>query len=234
MSKESISVVVPMYNEEENAPRAIESLMDVLSSQFPDFEIVIVESGSTDGTAAIADHLAASHPQVRVIHQKNREGLGSAIRLGFANASCDYVLYVDGDEPFDISEISRAAPLLGECDMVIGYRIGPRESLKRKVYSRVYNWLVQLLLGLDVRDVNFSMKMIRRALLDRLELRANGCFYDAELIAEARRAGLEIGELGFHYEPRTSGDSSLDSFAVILGILRELAGYFVRRRLLRR
>jgi glycosyltransferase involved in cell wall biosynthesis len=231
---DSLSVVVPMYNEEENAPRAIESLMDVLSRQFSDFEIVIVESGSTDGTAPIADDLAGRFGPVRVIHQANREGLGSAIRLGFANAACDYVLYVDGDEPFDISEISRVMPLLDGCDMVIGYRIGPRENLKRKVYSRVYNFLVQLLLRLNVRDVNFSMKILRREVLRSLDLRADGCFYDAELIAEARRQGLEIRELGFRYVPRTSGDSSLDRLPVILNILREMAGYILRKRILHR
>src|SRR5512136_12085 len=81
-----ISVVVPMYNEEANAENAVRSLLAVMPSIAVEFEILVIESGSTDRTAEIADDLANVDPRVRVIHQINREGLGSAIRLGFANS----------------------------------------------------------------------------------------------------------------------------------------------------
>ncbi|MBN1433925.1 glycosyltransferase family 2 protein [Candidatus Fermentibacterales bacterium] len=230
MEPKSISVVVPVYNEEQNAAAAVRSLDAVLSRGFKDFEIVIVESGSTDGTAAIADELARSNERIRVLHQNRREGLGSAIRLGFASALKDYVLYVDGDEPFDVADIAtRVLPLLGDFRAVIGYRIGKRESFRRKLYSWTYNRLVQLLFRLDVRDVNFSMKVIERKLLQSLELTSNGCFYDAELIAELRRRGIEIKQIGFEYVPRGRGRSSLDRPSVILGILREMLSYLLRR-----
>jgi glycosyltransferase involved in cell wall biosynthesis len=227
----SISAVVPMYNEEENAEKAILTLKNVLQDGFRDYEILVVESGSTDRTAAIADRMAGSDTRIRVIHQINREGLGSAIRLGLANATKDYILYLDGDEPFDIGEINRIIPLLGEWEAIIGYRIGRRVSFRRRLLSGVYNRLVQILLGLDVRDVNFSMKVISRELLGKLRLRADSCFYDAELIAEIRRSGTGIRELGFEYTPRKTGESTLDRPSIIVRMLMELSSYFVKRRI---
>ncbi len=230
----TISAVVPVYNEENNVETAVRTLVEVLNKGFGDYEILIVESGSTDLTAEIADKLAASDSHIRVIHQINREGLGSAIRLGFANSTMNYILYIDGDEPFDVTEIGRIIPLLKTCDAVIGYRIGERENLKRKLFSSVYNGIIQFFFRLDVKDVNFSMKVISRSLLKKLKLRANGCFYDAELIAEIRRTGTEIRELGFVYTPRTHGESSLDKISVVLDILFEMFGYWFRRKLLGR
>lgn len=228
----TISAVVPVYNEEHNVGNAVNTLMGVLAEGFSDYEILIIESGSTDLTAEIADGLAASDPHIRVIHQINREGLGSAIRLGFANSTMDYILYIDGDEPFDVGEIGRIIPLLKTSEVVIGYRIGERENFKRKLFSSVYNGIIQFFMRLNVKDVNFSMKVVSRHLLKKLKLQANGCFYDAELVAEIRRTGTGITELGFVYTPRTNGESSLDKPSVILNILWEMFGYLFKRKLL--
>ncbi len=233
-STPTISAVVPVYNEENNVESAVTTLMGVLSKGFNDYEILIIESGSTDLTAEIADKLASSDPHIRVIHQINREGLGSAIRLGFANSTMDYVLYMDGDEPFDVAEISKIIPLLGENDVIIGYRIGERESFKRKLFSEVYNGLIQFFFRLNVKDVNFSMKVVSRSLIKKLKLRANGCFYDAELVAEIRRTGVDIHELGFIYTPRVHGESSLDKPSVIINILIEMFEYLLKRKILGR
>lgn len=226
--RKSISVVLPMYNEEKNAENAVEGLERVLSEFFDDYEILVVESGSTDLTVEIADRLADSNPNVRVIHQINREGLGSAIRLGFANARKDYILYIDSDEPFDIEEIARVIPLLHPDRALIGYRIGERESFKRKLFSKVYNALVEIVFRLGVRDVNFSMKLIPRKHLQKLDLKANGCFYDAELLAELKRVGTPVTEIGFAYNQRKYGMSSLDRLPVVLDILREMLVYLLR------
>lgn len=223
-----------MYNEEENAEQSVLTLQGTLAGLLDDFEIIIVESGSVDRTAEIADRLENEQPNVRVIHQINKEGLGSAIRLGMANARKDYILYIDGDEPFRISEISRVIPLLQQDRVIIGFRIGPREGFKRKLFSSVYNWIIQFTLRLNVKDVNFSMKALNRKLLKNLNLRANSAFFDAELLAEIRKSNTRIDEIGFEYVPRKTGESSLDRISVVIGTLWELAGYFIRTRIFRR
>jgi len=230
----TISVVIPVYNEENNVENAVSALRLVLENGFSNYEILIIESGSTDRTAEIADSIAKTDSHVRVIHQISREGLGSAIRLGFANSLMDYILYIDGDEPFDVARIEEIIPLLREYEAVIGFRAGKRESFRRRLLSGVYNGLIQLLFRLNVRDVNFSMKVVSRDLIKKLKLRANGCFYDAELIAEIRRTGTEIYEIGFEYTPRTSGESTLDKPSIILHMLWEMNIYFIRRKLLGR
>ncbi len=227
----TISAVVPVYNEENNVENAVMTLMGVLAEGFSDYEILIIESGSTDLTAKIADRLAASDSHIRVIHQINREGLGSAIRLGFANSTMDHILYIDGDEPFDVKKIEKIIPLLNSYEAVIGYRAGRRENFKRRLFSKVYNDLIQFFFRLNVRDVNFSMKVVSQSLIKKLKLRANGCFYDAELIAEIRRTGTDIYELGFDYTPRSNGESSLDKPSIILNMLVEMFSYFVRRKI---
>ena len=223
-----------MYNEEENAEQSVLTLQGTLAGLLDDFEIIIVESGSVDRTAEIANRLEIEQPNVRVIHQINKEGLGSAIRLGMANARKDYILYIDGDEPFRISEISRVIPLLHQDRVVIGFRIGPREGFKRKLFSSVYNWIIQFTLRLNVKDVNFSMKALNKKLLKKLSLRANGAFFDAELLAEIRKSNTRIDEIGFEYVPRKTGESSLDRISVVIGTLWELAGYFIRTRIFSR
>lgn len=230
----TISAVIPVYNEENNVENAIAALQTVLKTGFSDYEILVIESGSTDRTAEIADRIAGNDPHIRVIHQISREGLGSAIRLGFANSLMDYILYIDGDEPFEVARIEEIIPLIQKYDAVIGYRAGRRESFRRRLLSGVYNGLVQFFFRLDVRDVNFSMKVVSRSLVKRIKLRANGCFYDAELIAEIRRTGTEICEVGFEYTPRTSGQSSLDKPSIIINMLWEMGVYFFRRKLLGR
>jgi len=223
-----------MYNEEKNAEQSVLTLQDTLAGLLDDFEIIIVESGSVDKTAEIADKLEDEQPNVRVIHQINKEGLGSAIRLGMANARKGYILYIDGDEPFHVSEISRVIPLLQQDCVIIGFRIGPREGFKRKLFSGVYNWIIQFTLRLNVKDVNFSMKVLNRKLLKNLSLQANSTFFDAELLAEIRKSNTRIDEIGFEYVPRKTGESSLDRMSVVIETLWELAGYFIRTRIFRR
>ncbi len=133
-----------------------------------------------------------------------------------------------------MGEIGEIIPLLGSHDVVIGYRIGERESFKRKLFSSVYNGIIQFFFRLNVKDVNFSMKVVSRHLLKKLKLRADGCFYDAELVAEIRRTETEIYELGFVYTPRTHGESSLDKPSVIINILIEMFQYLLRRKIFRR
>ena len=225
-STHGLSVVIPMYNEEENAERSVLTVLDFVKTHFNRFEIVVVESGSTDGTLQIINQLAKTIPQIKVFHQEKKEGLGSAIRLGFKKATLDYVMYIDGDEPFDLKLLTRVIPYLGNSPVIIGYRLGARENFKRKLYSWTYNRLVRTVLGVKVRDVNFSMKVIRRALLDNLRLQSNGCFYDAELLSEIVKQHVPIVEIGFEYTPRKGGQSTLDRPSVILKILQEMASYW--------
>jgi glycosyltransferase involved in cell wall biosynthesis len=231
---QGLSFVLPMYNEAGNIRRMTEETLDAGRRLARDFEIIIVDDASTDGSGEMADALAMEHPEVRVIHHRVNRKLGGALRTGFAAASREYVLYIDSDLPIDMKDADGAMMLIAASDMVIGYRTSRAEGAKRAVMSWAYNRLIRLVFGLKVKDVNFAFKLFRREILDHMTLESEGSFIDAELLIEASRRGYRIKEYGLKYYPRIAGVSTLSGLNIILKILSEMRGYIRRSGLARK
>lgn len=233
-----VSLVLPAYNEALNLERAVAEAAGPLARIHPEWEVILVNDASTDGTGALADQLAADYgsgphgPFVRVVHHAENKGLGGAVRSGFAAAAGEVVIYTDSDLPFDMDELEAAHARLVEtgADLVCGYRANGHPGLKRKLYSAGYGTLVRAALGVRVQDVNFALKVLRREVLDAVTLTTDGSFIDAELLAEAARARFRFAEHGVVYTPRVAGTSTLAHPSVIAGILRDLARYRLGRR----
>lgn len=222
----SISVVFPMYNEEAYLQRAVEAAREVLEAIAPDHEIIIVDDASTDRTGELADALARADPRVRVLHNPRNRRLGGTLRAGYAAATKDLILYSDADLPFDFREVARGVRLLDyqQADVLAAYRFDrTSEGLLRTVYTLAYSALIRSLFQLRYRDVNFSFKLFRRSLLERVVLKSEGSFIDAEFLVRAKKAGASIIQIGVDYFPRSRGTSTLASPGVILGILVEMA-----------
>ena len=223
----SVSVVIPMYNEEAYVDRSVAAARGILDEMGCDWELVIVDDASTDGTARRAEAIAAADPRVRVIHNAVNRRLGGTLRAGYAAARKDLIFYTDADLPVDYGQLPRAIRLL-ECqqaDLLAGYRFDrTSEGLHRAVYTIGYHVLIRLLFGLRIRDVNFAFKLFRRSLLQSVALKSEGSFIDAELLLRARKAGAVMIQMGLDYFPRTRGPSKLSSLGVIAAILREMAG----------
>ncbi|MFN8371796.1 MAG: glycosyltransferase family 2 protein, partial [Anaerolineae bacterium] len=158
-----VTLFYPMYNELKSVRPTTEKALKVLRAVCEEFEILIVDDGSSDGSEKIADELAAEHPEVRVIHHEGNKGYGQALRTGFANASKDIVMYTDCDEPADLWLFAAALTHMEDptIDMLIGYRLNRWDGMRRFVYSKIYNGLVRFLFGVSVRDINFSFKLVR-------------------------------------------------------------------------
>jgi glycosyltransferase involved in cell wall biosynthesis len=220
----SLSVIIPMYNEEQNAPVIINHVVSFLSSYKGEWEVIVVESGSTDHTLSVVRDIAAANPRIHVLHQEQREGMGSALRLGYSHCRHDLIWHVESDSPFDANNVSTAIPLFDRVDFVAGYRIGERESFMRWLYSFVYNRLIRHLFGLRVKDVNFSFKIFKRSILEKITLHSTGWFIDAELLVETQKRGFIIGEIPIPYTMRVAGSSTVSLFTP-LPILKELLNY---------
>ena len=233
---ESLSVVIPAYNEEGYIEKCITTLETVLREMTSDFEVIVVDDCSRDRTAAILEDLRRSRPYLVVVRHDRNRGLGAGLRSGFARASKVRTFYSDADLPFDFAELVRAMRVmdLKNADVVAGFRHDRTdEGLRRIVYSFAYNWLIRMLFGLRVRDVNFSFKLFRTDRLKAMDLRSEGSFIDAEMMVHADRQGLFICQIGVDYFKRRYGESNLSSLGTIRKIVREMTRESGRLRRIR-
>jgi glycosyltransferase involved in cell wall biosynthesis len=236
---EVLSIFFPMWNEEHYVERAIDVARRVCETmvaagELADYELLIVDDASTDRTPELADKLAAADRHVRVIHHERNRKLGGSMKTGFATARGDLILYSDADLPFDMEgELPRAVRLLREyeVDMVSAYRFDRTgEGYLRAIYTFSYNLMVRWMFRIKARDINFAFKLCRRGIFEHVHLESEGSFIDAELFIRTAGLGYEILQIGVDYFPRTRGESTLASPAIIVKILREM---FTLRRELR-
>lgn len=222
-----------MFNEELNIEHAMSAAVEACTRYADDYELIIVDDASTDRSPFLVACHAVENPRIRMIrHERNRK-LGGSLRTGFAAATKDLVLYMDADLPFDPDALGRAmrAMEVTGADLVAGYRLDRTlEGPRRTLYSYLYNGLIGVLFGWPHRDINFSFKLLRREVLEAVELKSEGSLIDAELIVKARNRGFTIQQIGLDYFPRIRGQSHLSSPRVILKIFAELVKLYPEMR----
>jgi glycosyltransferase involved in cell wall biosynthesis len=225
-----VSIVLPCHDEAGNVARMVAEATAAAEAVADAHEILIVDDGSTDGTRDVALRAAGADPRVRVlVHGENR-GYGAALRTGFADARLEWIFLTDADCQFELMELVDALPLAVDCQLVCGHRVRRADPLHRRLNARAWNALVDRMFGLDVRDVDCAFKLMRRELVQALDLDADGAVVSAELLVRAQSAGARIGEFGVSHRPRASGRSSGASPAVVLRAFRELRAFRARLR----
>ena len=218
----SISVFFPCYDEQENVGRTIEKALAVLEKLGADFEVIIIDDGSTDDTGRIADDIAGRDNRVRVVHHQHNLGYGATLQSGFKAATKELVFYTDGDGQFDIDEMPPLLKLMEQHDIVTCYRLNRRDSVIRKINGWCWTKLVCLLFGLKIRDIDCAFKLYKRDIFDNIKLSSTGALIDTEILARAARKGYSMTQEGVHHYPRTAGMQSGANMRVILRAFKEL------------
>jgi glycosyltransferase involved in cell wall biosynthesis len=222
-----------MYNEELNIEHAVAAAVESLQKYSDDYEIIIVDDASTDDSPQLAAKLARDNPRIKVITHARNQKLGATLRSGFGATTKELIFYMDADIPFDpevLGNAIRAMHVTG-ADMIAAYRHDrTMEGPRRAVYTLLYNWLIGILFGWPHRDINFSFKLMKRKVLETIELKSEGSLIDAELVVKAKNHGFAIQQMGIDYFPRIRGTSSLASVSVILKIIRELVKLYPEMR----
>jgi len=211
--KPGLSVFFPAYNDSGTIASLVISALQAARRLTPDFEIIIVNDGSADATAQIADELARTYPEVKVVHHPRNRGYGGALRSGFAAATRDLVFYTDGDAQYDPSEMA----LLWEAfddrvDLVNGYKISRSDPLHRVVIGRIYHHTVRLLFGLKVRDVDCDFRLLRRTIFQDVTLEKSSGVICLEMMKKIQDAGFRIAEVPVHHYHRAHGKSQFFNF----------------------
>ena len=221
-SLNSISVFFPCYNEQDNVERTVTRALSVLEKLGLDYEVIIVDDGSKDVTAEIADGLARQNPRIKLVRHSTNLGYGAALQSGFRAASKRLVFYTDGDGQFDISELPSLIPLLRQYDIVSCFRLNRQDNLIRKINGFCWTKLVCLLFGLRLKDIDCAFKLYKREIFDNIQLSSAGALIDTEILARAVKKGFTIIQRPVHHFPRTAGKQTGASLKVIFRAFKEL------------
>jgi glycosyltransferase involved in cell wall biosynthesis len=218
----ALSIFFPAFNEAEIIEKTVTDATRVAGSVARDFEIIVVDDGSRDGTAEVVERLAAADPRIRLARHDRNRGYGAALRTGFAEARKELVFFTDADGQFDMAEIVKLFALLPSAPAVVGYRIKRNDPPHRLFIAKTYNIIMRIVFGLRVRDIDCAFKLFRREVLAPLDLESNGAFISSELLIKLRRNGVSIAQCGVHHYPRTTGYSKGANFAVIAKTIRDI------------
>ncbi|HVZ93575.1 MAG TPA: glycosyltransferase family 2 protein [Phycisphaerales bacterium] len=218
----SLSIFFPCHNEEANVERTAREALEVAQSVASDYEVIIVNDGSRDRTAEIADRLASENPRIRVVHHPVNRGYGGALQSGYKAASKLWVFYTDGDGQFDLRELPKLLPLLRDCDAVSAYRSSRADGFVRRLNAKCWSALVNFCFGFGLRDVDCAFKIFPRALFDHITMESTGALIDAEVLAKAYNLGLKIAQTPVSHHPRTAGASTGANLRVIARAFKEL------------
>jgi glycosyltransferase involved in cell wall biosynthesis len=212
-----LSIFFPAYNDSGTIASMVIRAVHAASALTPDYEIIIIDDGSKDATAEIADELARTYPEVRVVHHPVNRGYGGALQSGFRAASKELIFYTDGDAQYDPAELELLwARMTPDADLVNGYKISRSDPLHRIIIGRVYHHTVSWLFGLTVRDVDCDFRLMRRAIFTRINLERTSGVICLEMMTKIKDAGFRVVEVPVHHYYRAFGKSQFFNFRRIL------------------
>ncbi len=231
----SISVFFPAFNDESSISEMVNKALALLPDLTDDYEIIVVNDGSRDGTAGVLDDLARQNRHFRVVHHECNEGYGAALRTGFSHATKELVFYTDGDGQYDVNELIKLIPLMVDgVEVVNGYKIKRSDSKRRVILGEIYKFLARLLFRLPIRDVDCDFRLIRRRAIQSIELVSSSGVVCTEMVYKLRVSGYRFVEVPVKHYPRRHGQSQFFTFSRVARTAFDFMALWLKLVILRR
>jgi len=221
---DSLSFVLPAYNEEKNIRNVIHDALKTLPQYTNKFEILVVDDGSKDKTVEIVNSII--NDSLKIIKHSKKIGSGAAIWKGFLSARYDYIFYTDADGQFNISDLHLLIPFVKSNEIIMGYRKNRKDNLIRRIYGRVWNLLINLIFSLNVKDVNCAFKLFKKEVISKISIKSKGAFTNTEILVKARKLGYKWKEVEIQHYPRICGKQTGGKAKVIFKGFYELIRYY--------
>jgi len=222
---DSLSVVIPAFNEAPNLASVIQSVHEALQGKISEYEIIVVDDGSMDDTGKVAEALAEHDPRLRVIHNPRNMGYGFTFLRGVGEARCEYVGLVPGDGEISADAIATIASEIGKADMVIPYMLNfHTRPLSRRVISWGYTALLNILFRQRIHYYNGPF-VIRREFLIKVPVNTSGFAFMASIVLRLIKWKCTYVEVGIMLQPRRFGRSSF-SLRKIAAVVRIVCWLF--------
>jgi glycosyltransferase involved in cell wall biosynthesis len=218
-----LSLVFPVFDEEDNIGRLLAEALETAARLAQDFEIVVVDDGSRDASAARVEAARSDDARIRLIRHASNRGYGAALRAGLREARGELIFFSDADLQFDLVELSTLLHHAREFDIVAGYREPRRDPWGRRVLAAGWGWLVGTLFDLRVRDIDCAFKVFRRHVIEAIPIASVGAFINTEILVRARQASFRIHQVPVTHRRRLHGRQTGANPRVILRALIELA-----------
>lgn len=226
MKRYSISFVFPMFNETKNIGQTINRASELAKELTDDYEIVVVDDASTDGSAEAVETIALRDDHIKNIRLKVNSKIGGAIREGFKKASKEVIIYTDFDFPAKEDDIKKALSLLEDADIVTSYSLAIKHlRLKRIIMSKVYNFLVEFLFGLHIKDINAGLKIFKKKVFENISLKSSSPFIYTEIFAEAAKKDFKIRQYGLIFESRKKEISPVSKMSIVMRTFYDMLIY---------
>ncbi len=223
MSRPDLSLVFPVFDEEDNIGQLLEQVLEIAPRLALDFEIVIVDDGSRDASAEVVEAIRNGEPRIRLLRHESNRGYGAALRAGLREARGKLVFFSDADLQFDLDELSTLLHHADEFDIVAGYRQPRRDPWGRRLLAAGWGWLVGRLFDLHVRDIDCAFKVFRRHVIEAIPIESVGAFVNTEILIRARQKNFRIHQVPVTHRRRRFGRQSGANPSGILRALLELA-----------
>lgn len=223
----SLSVVFPAYNDGGTIASMVAAAWIACQQATDDFEIIVVNDGSSDYTALVLEETAKRYPELRVITHESNRGYGAALRSGFSAATKEWVFYTDGDSqynPLELVELVNA--LRSDVDVVNGYKLSRNDAFMRIIIGRAYHYFVKALFGIRIRDVDCDFRLIPRRILNEIKLKSVSGAICLELVKKIEDAGCRFAEVPVNHYSRKYGVSQFFVPWRIIRTLRQLASLY--------